>query len=50
MFKTLKCQHICQPDLFQGIQQRVLWMQAKREEYWDTQPHYGGDKGASPYC
>ncbi len=20
-------------------------LQAKREEYWDTQPHYGGDKG-----
>ena len=22
-------------------------MQAKRAEYWDTQPHYGGDRGAT---
>lgn len=22
-------------------------MQAKRAEYWDTQPHYGGDRGAA---
>ncbi len=21
--------------------------QAMREEFWDTQPHYGGDKGAN---
>ena len=24
--------------------------QAKREEYWDTQPHYGGDKGMRISC
>jgi hypothetical protein len=25
---------------------RVLfWLQRKREEFWDTQPHYGGSKG-----
>lgn len=41
---------ICSKAFSITSQDALLWMQAKREEYWDTQPHYGGDKGASPFC
>ena len=36
----LACLHPCHPVR--------LPLQRMRDEYWDTEPHYGGDRGALP--
>lgn len=32
------------------VHSALVLHQAKREEFWDTQPHYGGDKGAPRFA